>query len=176
MKVFLSPVSDVSIHSKMHTLFCMPEVYEYLADGESPPPQVALEWIESGLRDLASARGGLWMLRPESSADELVGLVRLEDCGSAQAELTYLLHPSIWGSGFATRIAHTAMLECFKEGKTDSIWAGADEPNKGSIAVMQRLGMTFKRRVVYPSGPGVEYEISVAQFSPERLKPIAVLR
>ena len=78
---------------------------------------------------------------------------------SRSAELLYLLDPAYWGQGLATRMAWTAITQAFRTPHIDCVFAGADCPNEASIAVMRRLGMTFRRGVRYPLGPGVEYAI-----------------
>ena len=129
---------------KIHQLFCVPEVFEYLADGKKPPPSIASAWVNSAAADLAKYSGGLWVL--VDGADLCVGgLVRLAGDDNGELELTYLLHPSLWGLGFSTRMAHTVMKRAFGAGLVSTIWAGADAPNKASFAVMKRLGMQFRQ-------------------------------
>lgn len=62
-----------------------------------------------------------------------------------------------WGMGLATRMSWTVMQFAFSRGSIDRIIAGADGPNTASLAVMQRLGMTFLQSVQYPAGLGAEY-------------------
>ena len=158
---------------KIHQLFCIPEVFEYLADGKKPPPAIASAWVNSAAADNAKYGGGLWVL--VDGADQCAsGLVRLSGDDSGELELTYLLHPSLWGLGLATRMAHTAMTRAFAAGLAATIWAGADVPNTASFAVMQRLGMQFRRRVQYPSGAGMEYQMRTGEFDPARVEPLAI--
>ena len=158
---------------KIHQLFCVPEVFEYLADGKKPPPSIASAWVNSAAADLAKYGGGLWVL--VDGADLCVGgLVRLAGDDNGELELTYLLHPSLWGLGFATRMAHTVMRRAFGAGLVSTIWAGADAPNKASFAVMKRLGMQFRREVQYPLGTGMEYQMKVGEFDPARIEPLPI--
>lgn len=158
----------------IHELFCVPEVFEYLADGQEPQPSIASEWIHSAAADAAQSGGGLWVL--VNRTDQTVsGVVRLAGDDTEKLELIYLLHPTLWGQGLATRMAHTVMAQAFATGLASTIWAGADAPNTRSIAVMQRLGMQFWREVQYPLGTGMEYQMPVVEFDPARIKllPIA---
>ena len=158
---------------KIHQLFCLPEVFEYLADGEQPPPGTASVWIGSAAADLANYGGGLWAL--VDRADVFMGgLVRLAGDDNGELELTYLLHPSLWGLGLATRMAHTVMKRAFGVGLVSTIWAGADAPNKASFAVMKRLGMEFRREVQYPLGAGMEYQMKAEEFDPARIEPLPI--
>jgi RimJ/RimL family protein N-acetyltransferase len=143
---------------RLHDLFCVFEVYRYLADGAAPPRHVAAHWIDQGLTEAASGLG-LWLL--EDPDGTLSGCVRLERRpASRTAELTFVLHPRVWGRGLATRASWTVVQQAFRAGAVDEIVAGADEPNVASVAVMRRLGMRFERAVSYPAGPGVEYVLT----------------
>ena len=158
---------------KIHQLFCIPEVVEYLADGAEPPPGIASAWISSAVADRNTYGGGLWVL--VDGADRRVdGLVRLAADDNGELELTYLLHPCLWGFGLATRMAHTVMQRAFEIGRVSTIWAGADAPNKASIAVMERLGMRFRREVQYPLGIGMEYQITAKAFDQPAIKPLPI--
>ena len=158
---------------KIHQLFCVPEVFEYLADGKKPPPSIASAWIDSAAADRAKYGGGLWVL--VDGAERVGGLVRLAGDDSGELELTYLLHPSLWGLGFTTRMAHTVMKQAFGAGLVSIVWAGADAPNKASLAVMKRLGMQFWREVRYPLGTGMEYQMKVEEFDPARIEPLPIV-
>lgn len=158
---------------QIHELFCLPQVYEYLADGEAPPREVALDWVASAPTDTEHFGGGLWVLM-DGNASTAGGLVRLAGDDNDELELTYIVHPNLWGIGLATRIAHTAMAHAFNTSLTNTVWAGADEPNKASIAVMKKLGMHFRRTVAYPMGSGVEYEMKKEDFTPNKISLIPV--
>ena len=158
---------------EIHQLLCVPEVYEYLADGAEPPAVITQDWIRSSADDLDRFGGGLWALEcPASHA--ILGLTRISDFCDGEAQLTYLLHPEIWGQGYATRMAHTAMTRAFAARKATSVWAGADVANAASVAVMRNLGMTFRRDVDYPAGPGVEHVISASAFDERRIQPLSI--
>jgi ribosomal-protein-alanine N-acetyltransferase len=142
----------------LHALFSLPEVYRFLADGAAPPRSIARGWIARSTSDFESTNTGLWLLETQGE-HQLGGCVRLEPATEGSAELTYVLHPRDWGQGLATRMSSTVIHLAFKGGRIDRVTAGADLPNTASIAVMQRLGMTFLRNVQYPAGIGVEYEL-----------------
>jgi len=159
----------------IHSLFCLPDVYRYLADGSPPPRIVAEDWIAQAPGDAAKHGGGLWLLSqsaPETEAP--IGIVRLASDKATSLELTYVLHPDVWGKGLATRMAHTAIGYAFAYGKIQTIWAGADIPNTASIAVMKRLGMRFRSVVDYPMGDGVEYEITQDMYDLSTCEPIEI--
>ncbi len=155
----------------VHQLLCVPEVYRFLADGVEPSPTIAANWIGCAPAD-ADSGGGLWALIDDGRT---VGLVRLAADEGDALELIYLLHPSVWGRGYATRMAQAAMAHAFGTGCVTLIRAGADVPNRASVAVMKRLGMAFRRVVDYPAGEGVEYELGVAAFRRDRIRPFSIV-
>ncbi|MEM8815033.1 MAG: GNAT family N-acetyltransferase [Pseudomonadota bacterium] len=159
--------------AEVHQLLCVPQVYEYLADGVEPPPSIAADWISVAGADAERYGGGLWALTGPRE-QRVLGLVRLSDYAEGEMELTFLLHPDVWGSGFATRMAHTAMHHAFAFGAVSAIWAGADVPNAGSIAVLRRLGMQLRREVEYPAGSGVEYAMAAAAFDAGRVERLSI--
>ena len=158
----------------VHVLLSEPEVYKYLGDGVAPPPAVAEQWVNESDALHRDHGGGLWILQA-SDASAVLGLVLLGDYAEGRIELTYVLQPSVWGQGLATRMAHTAMTVCFAHGTVSTIWAGADAPNTASIAVMERLGMRFWRHATYPAGPGVEYELEKRWFDPSNHEALITL-
>ena len=159
--------------AEVHRLLCVPEVYEYLADGAEPPPSVTSDWI-GGAVDSVRYGGGLWGLTSQRER-RILGLVRLSGDAEGELELTYLLHPSIRGQGYATRMAHTALNHAFGTRLVSAVRAGADVPNAASVAVMKRLGMTFRRDVEYPAGAGVEYVIEAAAFDRDRIELLSIV-
>ena len=154
----LRRMTDQDIES-VHVLNCVPEVYRYLSDGVPP-----LRWrskisVELNNKRKASKGLGSWVL--EDSEGRIKGCVILREYQLPRtAELSYLLHPQLWGQGLATRMSWTVIDYVFKTKLVDQVVAGADKPNRASIAVMQRLGMAFYRTTEYPLGPGVEYLLS----------------
>jgi ribosomal-protein-alanine N-acetyltransferase len=157
--------------SALYELLCLPEVYRYLADNRVPPRSVLEHWIERSHQDFRDSGIGLWVLK--NGEGQLAGCVRLEARpANRAAELTYVLHPQFWGLGLATRMSWTVMQLAFARSPIDHIIAGTDGPNTASLAVMQRLGMTFLRHVQYPAGPGVEYVFRRTDPAPSPLPAV----
>ena len=164
---------DPEDRAHVHRLLCVPKVFEYLTDGVAPSPSMTSDWIDAAAVDSARFGGGLWVL-PSRVSQQILGLARLADDAKGELELTYVLHPRIWGLGYATRMAHTVMNHAFGMGSVAAVWAGADEPNVASIAVMQRLGMKFRRKVGYPAGAGVEYVMEAEAFDSSRIEVLSI--
>ena len=149
----------------LHVLASEPRVYRYLFDGAAPSRETIDEGIARAVVDAAQTGLGLWVLH--SQRVRCGGCVQLRpDIAARSAELTYLLDPAWWGRGLATRMAWTATTKAFQE-QFGVVVAGTDCPNTASLAVMQRLGMRFRRDVSYPLGSGVEYMLSRTDPGPE---------
>lgn len=141
---------------RLHQLFVLPPVYRYLADGVAPPRHITSEWIARSATDRAQADVGLWLL--VDARDSILGCVRTHlRAEPLTAELTYVLHPDLWGRGLATRMGWTATVAAFNDGRIERMIAGTDDPNVASRAVMERLGMRFLHATRNARWAGVEY-------------------
>jgi ribosomal-protein-alanine N-acetyltransferase len=58
-----------------------------------------------------------------------------------KSELGYILHPDIWGDGYATEIVRELIRFGFEELHFQRIYARADERNIASWRVMEKAGM-----------------------------------
>jgi RimJ/RimL family protein N-acetyltransferase len=58
-----------------------------------------------------------------------------------KSELGYILHPDIWGQGFATEIVRELIRHGFQDLGFERIYARADERNIASWRVMEKAGM-----------------------------------
>lgn len=151
-------------------LTAKPEVYRFMFDGAAPERALLAERLELFIANEATSGLGLWMLeQPGRAAGGAAGgTVWLEpNLTAREAEVSYLLDPALWGCGLAGRMAWTAVTRAFGNPAIDCVFAGADAPNTASIAVLQRLGMRFRRAVTYPLGPGVEYELGRDDTGPQ---------
>lgn len=141
----------------VHALASLPAVNRWLFDGAAPARATIAERVASGMASFEVSGVGLWVLVDD--ARSVGGCVQLSpEAGARSAELSYLLAPSLWGRGLATRMAWTAMAQAFCQPGIDTVFAGVDRPNTASLMVLRRLGMRYRRAVRYPLGPGDEYE------------------
>jgi [ribosomal protein S5]-alanine N-acetyltransferase len=143
-------VSGIDDVDGLHRLACEPLVYRYLFDATAPERDAIADGIARAMADAARTRLGLWIL--QSPHVPYGGCVQLRpDLSAKSAELIYLLDPTHWGRGLATRMGWTAITTAFLE-PFDVVVAGTDGANGASLAVMRRLGMRFYRDVRYPLG------------------------
>ncbi len=64
-------------------------------------------------------------------------------------EVLWSLHPDAWGKGYATEAARAALAYGFETLELDRIFAITLEENRASRSVMERLGLTYRKRVDY---------------------------
>ncbi len=64
-------------------------------------------------------------------------------------EVLWALHPDAWGKGYATEAARAALGFGFGTVGLDLIFAITMETNTASQAVMERIGLSYKKRVEY---------------------------
>ena len=126
------------------------------------------------MADAARTRLGLWIL--QSPRLPYAGCVQLRpDLCARSAELIYLLDPSHWGQGLATRMGWTAITTAFRQ-PFDLVVAGTDDANKASLGVMLRLGMRFHRHVRYPLGLGFEFTLARGDPAPHPQPALLAIR
>jgi [ribosomal protein S5]-alanine N-acetyltransferase len=140
----------------LYALATIPLVYRYLFDGEPPSREYIAKRLAQRVSDSAVGCFGLWFL--QDGPHHYAGCVELRPYDTQRtAEITWLLHPDIWGRGLALRMAWSVIEAAFESGQTDAVIAGADLPNLASLALMRRLGMRIHQNVTYPLGIGAEY-------------------
>ena len=64
-------------------------------------------------------------------------------------EVLWSLHPDAWGQGYAAEAARAALAYGFETLGLDRIFAITLEENRASRAVMERIGLTYRKRVDY---------------------------
>ena len=130
----------------LHRVWSEPAVRKYLWDDELVPRERVESIIKTSLDLFAENYYGLWEILPRND-HTLIGF-----CGfwsfhePAQLELLYGISTSFWNKGFATEAASAMMDYGFQELSFPSIQASSDAPNKASVRVMEKLGMSFSKR------------------------------
>jgi [ribosomal protein S5]-alanine N-acetyltransferase len=130
----------------LHRILTDPEVRRYLLDGQVVPP----EWVEAEVRS-SRARFreeglGLWAVTDHRSR-EVLGLCGFQPFHDPpELQLVCALAPSAWGRGLATEAATEVIRYAFLHAGLERIRADTDAPNRASVRLMERLGMTFVGR------------------------------
>ena len=76
-----------------------------------------------------------------------------------ETEVLWSLHPDAWGNGFATEAARAALDFGFRTAELGLIFAVTRPDNLASQAVMKRLGLVYRRDVVYRDVDSVWFDI-----------------
>jgi ribosomal-protein-alanine N-acetyltransferase len=146
VRLDLRPFAEADA-DRLHRLFLDPSVRRYLLDDEL----VSIQWVAGEIASsdaLFAERGvGLWSLTLLGET-EIIGFAGFRPFHDPpELQLIYGLHPRHWGVGLATEAAWAVMEHAFVRMGFDEVIASADTPNRASIEVMKRLGMSFQRRV-----------------------------
>ena len=81
-----------------------------------------------------------------------------------EVDLGYRLHPAFWGKGLATEAASPTVHYGFHKLNLERIVAGAIPENKGSIRIMEKLGMKFEKMIMIDGHEMVLYVLSREDF------------
>lgn len=131
----------------LHRVWTLPLVRKYLFDDHIlPRVQVGAMVAES--MDLFTKYGhGLWAVHLQGRP-ALIGF-----CGywyfhePPELQLIYGIEPSHWGQGLATEAAEAMLTYGLEDLELDRVVASANAPNLASVRVMEKLGMSFEKRV-----------------------------
>ena len=137
-----------------------PEAMKFLS-GPSDPSDRRAAW-----RIFCSATGG-WVLHGKGwwavelrETGEMVGTVGAFLRESApDLELGWTLYPRFWGRGYATEAARAALEHAFEVHHVKRAIAHIKAANTASVAVSQKLGMTYETDVDFYGDPVGRYAI-----------------
>ncbi len=88
-------------------------------------------------------------------------------------EVLWSLHPEAQGKGYATEVARAALAYGFDTLELDHIFAITLEENRASRAVMERIGLTYRKRVDYKGFTNIVwYDVDRASYA-ERMSSAA---
>ena len=144
MPVGLRPLRLDDWHS-VHTWAQREDVCRYQAWGPNTPDQTYV-FVQAG--------ADAWRDEPQSRfpyAVEVNGQVRglgtLLLSAHSQGEITYSVHPGLWGQGIATLVGQQLLNIGFTELNLHRIFGTCDPRNVASGRVMTKLGMTREGRL-----------------------------
>jgi ribosomal-protein-alanine N-acetyltransferase len=148
----------------LHRLWTDPEVRRYLWDDAVIPLATAAQAVQASIDSTETHGYGHWAVCLRGT-DDVIGFCgfRVLDDGP-DIELLYGLAPAHWGKGLATEASRTLLSWGFSEYPWDRILAITDAPNAASIRVMERLGMSFQKRIDHHGLDTVFYVIERVNF------------
>lgn len=155
----------------LHRLWVSPGVRRYLFDDEVISRQRVEDEIRTSTRNFETIGCGLWSLFPRAGALEGVASAQLIGFGGfrhfhepPELQLLYGVCEECWGQGLASEAAAVMVRYGIEHCSLGQVIASADEPNRASIRVMEKLGMQFDRRVTVDGSDTVYYYIDRAHL------------
>ncbi|HEY2790767.1 MAG TPA: GNAT family protein [Micromonosporaceae bacterium] len=140
MAVRLRPIRQDDWEA-VHSWARLPESCTYQAWGPNTPEQT-YEFVQL----LVAGDHGR-----EPYAVEVDGTVRglgvLTLSAQSQGEISYAVHPDVWGRGVGRSIGAELLRIGFEERGWHRIFGTCDPRNVGSARILQRLGMTYEGRM-----------------------------
>ncbi len=137
-----------------------PDVVKWMLPAPADPlaaAHAAIERYAAGWRE----RGyGPWGVFRDGRQIGHAGLNFVPEFG--ETEVLWSLHPDAWGHGYATEAAHAALDLGFGTLGLGLIFAITRPDNLASQAVMKRLGLVYRRNVVYRDIPSVWFDKAIS--------------
>jgi RimJ/RimL family protein N-acetyltransferase len=135
-----------------------PEVVKWMLPAPADPLEAAHAAIDRYTKGWRERSYGPWGLFREGRLIGHAGLNFVPEFG--ETEVLWSLHPGSWGHGFATEAARAALDFGFRTLDMKLIFAVTRPDNRASQAVMTRLGLTYRKNVVYRQTDSVWFDIA----------------
>ena len=151
----------------LHRLWTDPDVRRYLLDDEA----VARGFVANEIKEtraLFETHGfGQFAIRRKDE-DALIGFTGYRFFHDPpELQLIYGIAPAYWGRGLAPEAARAMIRFGFEACGLDAVVAATDPPNKASVRVMEKAGMTFQKRIVIDGLDTIYYSIAREDFEPD---------
>lgn len=134
-----------------------PDVAKWLSPAPAAPVDAARAAIERYRQSWRDHGYGPWAIFRDGRLVGHAGLNFVPEFG--ETEVLWSLHPDVWGQGLATEAARAALDFGFRTRELDLIFAVTRPDNLASQAVMKRLGLIYRRDVVYRDVDSVWFDI-----------------
>jgi len=165
-RLILRPATTADVPS-FHELCVEAAVRRYLFDDRSISAAEAAALLEASARAFAVHRYGLWLLFQKGST-ELAGFAGLLE-GDDAPSLVFAVHPRNWRKGIATEAALAVLRYAQSALELERVVADVDEPNAGSVRILEKLGMRRIRQAVVDGRPLLYFELDgPISHEPER--------
>ncbi len=136
----------------------------YVSNGQPWGDAQTHQFVERQRAGFATRAFCLWklVLRQTGELAGMCGLQPLVD--TPDIEIGWWLAPELWGQGIATEAARRALAYGFERAHLAQIVSIALPENRGSIRIMEKLGMKFEGNVNHKGYEVVRYVIRRAEF------------
>lgn len=158
-RLILRPYQDSDL-AELHALWTSAGVRRFLFDDEIIPEEFVRDEIASVSASFAEGGWGQWAALPREGGP-IIGFTGFRNFHEPpELELLFGLDEAHWGRGLAVEMATAAIDYGFRRLGFARIQASTDAPNRASIRVMEKLGMTLLRREVSGGVDPIYYEIA----------------
>jgi RimJ/RimL family protein N-acetyltransferase len=140
-----------------------PEVAKWLVPADGDPVAAAHAAIDRFAASWRERGYAPWGVFRDGRLIGQAGLNFVPEFG--ETEVLWSLHPDAWGRGYATEAARAALDHGFRILGLKLIYAITKPDNLASQAVMKRLGLIYRRDVVYKSIDAVWFDIDRDTFA-----------
>lgn len=160
-RLVLDPLALTDLE-ELHALWTEESVREFLWDGESIPRERTRGLLVENDARFERPGYGMWgVRRRDKKRPGLIGFTGFWPFHDPpEWQLVYSLSPESRGEGLATEAVKAMIRHGFRTLHFDRILASADAPNTASLAVMERAGMEFERRLEILGRDTVYYSIA----------------
>ncbi len=143
------------------SLFTDDEVMKYVGDGVMTMTQAEDWWRKLFAKFYPEKNLKIWaVFAKENNAYVGHAGIYPRPEKPEEWELVYFLSRENWGKGYATEIARRIINYGFEELKLMEIYATVNDDHSGSIRVLEKVGMRFKRFEFDDDGSFSVYSIS----------------
>jgi RimJ/RimL family protein N-acetyltransferase len=131
----------------VHSWASLAETCRYQTWGPNTPDET---------RDFVDRAVEAWSAGPQSRfahvarlGQDVVGMgeVHIRSGAQRQGEISYVVHPRVWGQGIGTQIGRQLLTFGFGQLGLHRIYGTCDPRNLGSACVLAKLGMTREGRL-----------------------------
>jgi [ribosomal protein S5]-alanine N-acetyltransferase len=127
------------------------------ADAEGEARRFAQGWEQDGVSK--------WMAY-DRVTHELIGrggMTRVHLDGEERLEVGWAVRGCFWGQGYASEIGQASLAFAFDRLEAEEVVAFTEPHNARSRAVMDRLGLTYRRNILHDGYEFVLYGLTAAQ-------------
>jgi ribosomal-protein-alanine N-acetyltransferase len=148
---------SVSVSLRPLTVADWPRVHEWASTAAACRFQVWGPNSPEETRAFVEAAAREWTVNPltrrvwaaEAEGDGVIGIgeLHVRDQEEGQGGIAYAVHVDLWGRGYGEAIARAVVQIAFDEVGLHRVVATCDPRNVASARVLQKIGMTFDRRL-----------------------------
>jgi ribosomal-protein-alanine N-acetyltransferase len=167
-RVILRPFTEQDI-DPLHQILIGKDVLRYFPKTDPPQRERVERMVSSLLKHWEEYGYGLWAVESRSTG-RLMGRCGLQYLPEMEeVEVDFILGREFWGQGFAAEAGRTGVRYGFEELGVESIVGIVHLENRASQRVLEKLGMTLKKRAQYF---GMDcYQYSVDRSAYETVSP-----